>query len=72
MTSPLYPLTSSIHSGNSRAIQSQFEMTASSTTPYANPEYAIHRWKIPMRSAMVQVVNVNTPAILMPKTFSNS
>jgi len=64
-------LTSSIHRGNNSAIQSQFEMTNNSARPHTNPENATKRGKIAVRSAIVQVENMNIPAILMAKTFKN-
>ena len=62
-------LTNIVHSGNSIAIHSQFEMTRRRIRPQANPENAIQRGKIPVRNAMMHVEKVKTPAILTAKMF---
>src|SRR6185369_3567183 len=67
----MHALSTSIHRGNSKAIHGQFVMTSNSTSAQAYPAKAIHRGRTAVRSTIVLVDTMNTPAILMAKIFKN-
>ena len=65
-------LTTRIHNGNNSTIHGQFVMINNKTTPQAKHRKATQRGRMPVRNMIVLVENMNTPAILMAKTFKNA
>ena len=65
-------LRAKIHKGDSNAIHGQVVMTSNRTTAHANPKKATQRGRIAVRSTIMLVEKMNTPAILMAKTFKNA
>jgi len=62
-------LTKNTHTGNTSGTHTMIPILSNSTTPRAYPKYGIQRRTIPVRSKIVEVENINTPAILIPYTF---
>jgi hypothetical protein len=59
-------LSKKTHIGNTSGIHTMIPMLSSRTSPKAYPSNGIQRRTIPVRSKIVEVENIKTPAILMP------
>src|SRR5215472_9502915 len=65
-------LTTSIHNGNNSAIHGQLVITSKSTNAKRKPRNDSQRGRIRVRNTIVLVENMNTPAILIAKTFKEA